>query len=79
MHTVIVVGGGASGMLAAYAAATNERDNRVILIEKNEKLGKKVCGRSAGQRSDCNGAYNKNREGRRRSQRQSSLHDLARR
>lgn len=42
MHTVIVIGGGAAGMFAAYAAANSERDNRVILIEKNEKLGKKL-------------------------------------
>ena len=36
----IVVGGGAAGMMAAVFAARNS-DN-VILIEKNEKLGKKV-------------------------------------
>ena len=40
MKTIIVVGGGAAGMMAAYHAAQN--DNQVILIEKNEKLGKKV-------------------------------------
>ncbi len=37
---VLVIGGGASGMMAAIAAA--ERGRRVILIEKNEKLGKKL-------------------------------------
>jgi len=37
---VIVIGGGASGMMAAYAAAQN--GNSVILLEKNEKLGKKI-------------------------------------
>ena len=42
MRTVIIIGGGAAGMFAAYSAATSERDNRVILIEKNEKLGKKL-------------------------------------
>ena len=36
----IVVGGGASGLMAAYSAAKNGND--VILIEKNEKLGKKI-------------------------------------
>ncbi|MDE6059352.1 MAG: NAD(P)/FAD-dependent oxidoreductase [Clostridia bacterium] len=40
MKTVIVIGGGASGLMAAYAAAKN--GNSVILIEKNEKLGKKI-------------------------------------
>lgn len=37
---IIVVGGGAAGILAAYAAKTD--DNEVILVEKNEKLGKKL-------------------------------------
>lgn len=40
MKRVCVIGGGASGLMAAYAAARN--GNRVILIEKNEKLGKKI-------------------------------------
>ncbi len=37
---VIVVGGGASGLMAAYSAAYNA--NEVLLLEKNEKLGKKI-------------------------------------
>ncbi|MCR4728837.1 MAG: NAD(P)/FAD-dependent oxidoreductase [Lachnospiraceae bacterium] len=37
---VIVVGGGAAGMLAAYAAAL--AGDEVILFERNEKLGKKI-------------------------------------
>lgn len=37
---VIVIGGGASGMLAAYAAA--RKGHQVTLFEKNEKLGKKL-------------------------------------
>lgn len=40
MKNVCVVGGGAAGLMAAYAAAKN--GNRVILFEKNEKLGKKI-------------------------------------
>ena len=40
MQTVIVVGGGAAGMMAAIKASNS--DNKVILIEHNEKLGKKV-------------------------------------
>ncbi len=40
MSKVIVIGGGASGMIAAVFAARN--GNEVILFEKNEKLGKKL-------------------------------------
>lgn len=40
MSKVIVVGGGAAGMMAAYAAA--ERGHSVTLLEQNEKLGKKL-------------------------------------
>lgn len=40
MSKVIVIGGGAAGMMAAIWAARN--DNNVILIEQNEKLGKKL-------------------------------------
>ena len=40
MSKVIVVGGGAAGMFAAYFAAKN--GHSVTLLEKNEKLGKKI-------------------------------------
>lgn len=40
MSQVIVVGGGAAGMMAAYASAA--AGHQVILLEKNEKLGKKI-------------------------------------
>ena len=40
MKTVFVIGGGAAGLMAAYAAAKN--GHTVTLIEKNEKLGKKI-------------------------------------
>ena len=40
MSNVIVVGGGAAGMMAAIAAG--QRGLNVTLIEKNEKLGKKL-------------------------------------
>lgn len=39
MKKVIVIGGGPAGMMAAIYAAQN---NKVILIEKNNKLGKKL-------------------------------------
>lgn len=40
MNKIVIIGGGAAGMLSAYASAQN--NNQVILIEKNEKLGKKI-------------------------------------
>lgn len=40
MNRVIVIGGGAAGCMAAIAAA--ERGCRTVLVEKNEKLGKKL-------------------------------------
>lgn len=40
MSKIIVIGGGAAGMIAAYSAALTSSE--VILLEKNEKLGKKV-------------------------------------
>ena len=40
MSRVLVIGGGAAGMVAAYFAA--EKGDDVTLIEKNEKLGKKI-------------------------------------
>ncbi len=40
MRRVIVIGGGASGMIAALKSAEN--GNETFLIEKNEKLGKKI-------------------------------------
>ncbi len=40
---IIVIGGGAAGMMSAIAAAKNVgKGGRVILMEKNEKLGKKL-------------------------------------
>ena len=38
--TIVIVGGGAAGLFAAYALTKS--DHRVILIEQNEKLGKKI-------------------------------------
>ncbi len=40
MSRVIVVGGGPAGMMAAWAAAA--KGHKVMLLEKNEKLGKKL-------------------------------------
>lgn len=40
MYDIIVVGGGAAGMMAAISAA--EAGTEVLLLEKNEKLGRKL-------------------------------------
>lgn len=40
MAKIIVIGGGAAGMMAAITAARNGKE--VILLEQNEKLGKKL-------------------------------------
>ena len=40
MKNVCIIGGGAAGLMAAYAAAKN--GHNVLLFEKNEKLGKKI-------------------------------------
>ncbi len=40
MRKVVVIGGGASGLFASYASAC--KGNQTILLEKNEKLGKKI-------------------------------------
>ena len=48
-YDVIVIGGGASGMMAAGRAA--EKGKRVLLIEKNKKLGAKLAISGGGR---CN-------------------------
>ena len=40
MRKIVVIGGGAAGMIAAYSAAISGK--QVDLYEKNEKLGKKI-------------------------------------
>ncbi len=49
MYDVIVIGGGAAGMMAAGRAA--ERGKRVLLLEKNKRLGEKLCISGGGR---CN-------------------------
>ncbi len=40
MKNVVIIGGGAAGLMAAYSASKEGKN--VILLEKNEKLGKKI-------------------------------------
>ncbi|CAM4159159.1 NAD(P)/FAD-dependent oxidoreductase [Erysipelothrix inopinata] len=42
MDTIIVIGGGPSGMMAAISSKEHHPNARVILIERNERLGKKL-------------------------------------
>lgn len=55
MQKIVIVGGGAAGMLAAFSAANNGKS--VTLIEKNEKLGKKLYITGKGR---CNVTANVN-------------------
>lgn len=57
MEKVIVVGGGASGIMAAIKAS--QRGKKVLLIERNEKLGKKLFITGKGR---CNVTSNKDIE-----------------
>lgn len=54
MRKVIIVGGGAAGMMAAISASENGAE--VTLLEKNEKLGKKVFITGKGRCNVTNGA-----------------------
>ncbi len=42
MSRVVIVGGGPAGMMAAYAIAQVSKEHDVIILVKNEKLGKKL-------------------------------------
>ena len=50
MRTVAVIGGGASGMMAALTAA-EDRTNRVVLLERQQRLGRKLLATGNGR---CN-------------------------
>lgn len=54
-YDVIVIGGGASGMMAAGRAA--ERGKRVLLLEKNTALGKKLSITGGGRCNITNAEY----------------------
>lgn len=50
MNTVAVIGGGASGMMAALTAA-EDRENKVILFERQQRVGRKLLATGNGR---CN-------------------------
>ena len=50
MKTVAVIGGGASGMLAALTAA-EDKTQRVLLLERQQRLGRKLLATGNGR---CN-------------------------
>ena len=54
INRVLVIGGGAAGMMAAVAAA--DTGSAVTIIEKNEKLGKKLFITGKGRCNVTNGA-----------------------
>jgi predicted Rossmann fold flavoprotein len=51
-YDVIVIGGGAAGMMAAGRAA--QRGRKVLLLEKNSQLGKKLAITGGGRCNVCN-------------------------
>jgi predicted Rossmann fold flavoprotein len=55
MYDVAVIGGGPAGMMAAIHAA--ERGARVVLLEKNEKLGKKLLITGGGRCNVTNATF----------------------
>lgn len=50
MKTVIVIGGGASGIMAALTAA-EDKSNKVLLIERQQRIGRKLLSTGNGR---CN-------------------------
>lgn len=54
MYDTIVVGGGPAGMMAAYAAF--QKGDRVLLLEQNERLGKKLLITGKGRCNITNNA-----------------------
>ena len=51
MKKIVVIGGGASGIVAAIAAARTDRKAKVYILEQKEKLGKKILATGNGR---CN-------------------------
>ena len=61
MSKIIIIGGGPAGMFAAIAAAeanAGAGENEVLLLEKNEKLGKKLYITGKGRCNITNAGQN---------------------
>ena len=50
MKTVAIIGGGASGIMAALTA-TKDKENKVILFERQQRIGRKLLATGNGR---CN-------------------------
>ena len=55
MDRVIVIGGGAAGLMAAGTAARENREAEVLLVERNGLLGKKLLLTGKGRCNITNG------------------------
>ncbi len=53
MKNIVIIGAGAAGLMAAITAAKN-KDNNVILLEKNERAGRKLMITGKGRCNVCN-------------------------
>ena len=51
MYDVAIIGGGASGICAAIHAAENLKNGKVVILEKNQRTGKKLLTTGNGR---CN-------------------------
>lgn len=56
-RTIVVVGAGPAGLMAAISASQNNNNNRVIVVEKNSEAGKKLLLTGGGR---CNVTNNCN-------------------
>ncbi len=56
---VVVIGGGPAGMMAAGTAKSQNKDLKVLLIEKNESLGKKLLITGGGRCNITNAEFDK--------------------
>ena len=58
MKRILVLGGGASGIVAAISAAEHAAaDTEVILLEQNAKLGKKLLATGAARETLAGASY----------------------
>ena len=63
MNTVVVIGGGASGIMAALTAA-EDKENKVLLLERQQRIGRKLLATGNGRCNLTNtGACAKNYHG----------------